>query len=82
LEWLVWLKANNPLYAEIEIDMNQIRSLPANGDVIDPVKQVVEREEEKEEEAEDDVRFSGEGENVEEQIEDMAMLTVRTRTCQ
>jgi hypothetical protein len=49
LKWLVWLKNNNPLYADMEIDMDEIHSLPANGDVIDRVKQVVEREEEKEE---------------------------------
>ena len=71
LEWLRWLKQNNPLYAHIQIDMDAIASLPQDGDIIDRVKQVLEREEEKEAAAEDGVRFSGEvEENGEEKTDD------------
>ena len=70
LHWLQWLKQNNPLYANIEIDMDQIATLPEDGDIIDRVKQVLEREEEKEAPAEDGERLSGEVENGEEKMDE------------
>jgi len=70
LHWLQWLKQNNPLYANIEIDMDQIATLPEDGDIIDRVKQVLEREEEKEAPAEDGERLSGEVENGEEKTDE------------
>jgi hypothetical protein len=45
-EWLVWLKANNPLYSNIEINTEEIDALPEDGDVLGRVATYIEDEEE------------------------------------
>ena len=47
-QWLVWLKANNPLYFNIIIDEEEIDRLPDDGDVMDRVPSHEEEEQEEE----------------------------------
>jgi len=44
LAWLKFLKANNPLYADIDIDWNALGKLPDDGDVSDQLRVVIENE--------------------------------------
>ena len=55
MQWLTFLKANNPHYAHIQIDNEAVDQIPVNGDVTENIQVIYEEELDEEEENEDAV---------------------------